>query len=324
MPPPQPQPQTAASEASDVAEAAEAPAAQAAGLQAEAEEPTDSATGRGAAALKQIEAQAYEAATWWFEEDLKYSVDASSGGRMPPSDATTTNGSLIDAESRCSFAACPQAQGLGLAQDKGGGSGEGPAKAKLLKCGRCGASFCSQACLRSAWRLCHKRECPLLAAWQTRSLGRDATRGIVEWTLRRVRMYMSPFCIGFTDIRGRGAVLCRSNATLGDWIFEQSVGARGEPLRRSVRLQFLTLDEFDGLAFEDDFEMALVHSQLEEALAAYDKDTEVVALVILRCGYFACVTLPLVPDLHMSRSLAAHYAYTKQPGPLELVVDSHE
>lgn len=252
---------------------------------------------------------------WWFDADLKYSQETS-----------TDEASIVD---KCSYLLCPKRQTesteVGSAAEKAGAADCGE-QVKLLKCARCQSRYCSRECQVASWKRYHKRECPLISAWGGSSVSAtlEQKHAVLEDIFRRVRMYMNPYAVGLAADRGPGFVLMRSNATLGDWVYEESVDNRGQDLERFVRLQFLTLGEFDALAFEDDFEMAQARPSLLEALDAYDQEKHVVILSLLRCGTFTLVTLPLVPEHRICISLAQMYKYTELEGPLQLCVDERD
>jgi hypothetical protein len=255
---------------------------------------------------------------WRWEADLKYA--AQDGPLGAPS---------------CSHVGCAAAAARQRAGD--GAAAASAAAAPLLRCARCGAYYCCKVCQQAAWKAGHNRECPLVCALGAKSAlpgspaptcagssTWDAAKSheVLEEMLRRIRMYLCPIAAGFTLIRGEGFVLLRSNATLAQWIYgEHAIDWRGTQLSRTAELQYLTLGEFDGLAFEDDFELAAARPELGNALAAYDKETQVVVLLLLRCGYFALVTIPMVPDAKIARSLAAMYKYTEMEGRIVLNVD---
>jgi hypothetical protein len=275
-----------------------------------------SAAAKGARVLRELE-RAPLRPDWRWEADLKY--EAQEGPLGSPA---------------CSHAGCAARRGAG---GTAAAAAAAATTAALLRCARCGAYYCCKACQQAAWKAGHNRECPLVGALGAKSAlpgspaptcaGSSAwdvakSHEVLEEMLRRIRMYLCPIAAGFTLIRGEGFVLLRSNTTLAQWIYgDHATDWRGAQLLRTVELQYLTLGEFDGLAFEDDFELAAARPELGNALAAYDKETQVVVLLLLRCGYFALVTIPMVPDVKVARSLAAMYKYTEMEGRIVLNVD---
>mmetsp|Transcript_16699 Transcript_16699/g.32431 ORF Transcript_16699/g.32431 Transcript_16699/m.32431 type:complete len:294 (-) Transcript_16699:119-1000(-) len=264
---------------------------------------------------------------WHVEENLKYAVSAEPDA-----------GGLLGAKAarRCANHVCPrlhtvtsEAPAMSNPASTSGadskptpsGNADANAAPKQMRCGRCSTHYCSRECQVQSWKVSHKRECEVISAANKGTLSTEQTHVIVEDMLRRIRMYMCPYAAGFSLLHGKGFVMIRSNSTLRQWVHEFPKDCEGNILRRSVQLQYLTLGEFDGLAFEDDFELAVVRPKLEEALEAYDMQKQVVVVVLLRCGFLACITIPMVPDYSISKQLAAMYQYVEMEGPLQLNVD---
>ncbi|GBG26549.1 SET and MYND domain-containing protein DDB_G0277331 [Hondaea fermentalgiana] len=267
------------------------------------------ATAQGAELVRQLEKAPWGAEPQWhFEDNLKYDV----GG----ADAAATSGL------RCANHTCSRAGAEAATTE--GDEEETATKKKQMRCAACQTCYCSRECQVKSWKTGHKRECPVVAAFKAGTPTAEQTHTVVEDMLRRIRMYMCPFAAGFSLLHGKGFVLLRSNSTLQQWVYEFPMDAEGQPLRRSVQLQYLTLGEFDGLAFEDDFELAAVRPKLEEALEAYEVQTQVVVVIVLKCGFFACVTIPMVPEFAIGKQLAAMYKYVEMEGPLQLNVDDSD
>ncbi|CAK8990627.1 SET and MYND domain-containing protein DDB_G0277331 [Durusdinium trenchii] len=291
----------------------------------------------GLAAVRRLQRQD-AAARWWFQEDLKYRETpplAGAPGRVAcswaPCESRTVREPALEEEEEEE-----EEEGRGVGEGGGGDGGlgegdepqtrpeketrtraqEGQPEAKVMRCGKCGAAYCGRACQVAAWKSgAHKVECKRVQEPAAHS------KEIVEEMLRRIRMYLCPYAVAFQEIRGRGFVFLRSNAALQDWIYEHPIDAQGRLLDRHVKLQFLTMGEFDALAFEDDFELAAVRPSLVEALEAYDDQAELPVVLVLRCGFFALVTVPLVPEMAICKGLANMYKYAEMQGPLQLNVD---
>lgn len=169
----------------------------------------------------------------------------------------------------------------------------------------------------------HKRECPIIKQMDMPGdYDFKLAHEIMEEMLRGIRMYMCPYAVGFSQIHGGGFVMLRSNETLKNWIYGPgTLDKNGKVLSRYVQLEYLTLGEFDALMVEDDFELGLVRPALAEALEKRDLQKQVVVVIVLRCGYFGCVTLPLVPDYGICAQLSSMYGYSNMDGPLRLNVD---
>ncbi len=243
---------------------------------------------------------------WHFEQQLKY--DTNGGNQNQDGTQEVVDGIIPKEMHMCSNPGCEQRH----------------KNENLLKCSRCGAKYCSRVCQKIDWRIRHKTECPFLSSLKAGGLSNAEEHQVVEDLLRRVRMYLLPYGVAFID-RGEGCVFVRSNATLLEWIYEPSTLTHlGQELDRHLEFQYLTLGEFDGLAFEDDFEMAAVRPSLEKALQEYDREKQVVIVFLLRCGYFGCITLPLIPEYGVCKNLASQYAYASLDGPLRLNLDTQD
>mmetsp|Transcript_8795 Transcript_8795/g.14269 ORF Transcript_8795/g.14269 Transcript_8795/m.14269 type:complete len:282 (-) Transcript_8795:65-910(-) len=252
---------------------------------------------KGTKMIEEIEQSPWrEAPEWVYEENLKYCQE-------PDGDDSTPG-------PRCCYYSCENA-------------GNGSGSTSLMKCSRCACvQYCSRECQKKAWKPNHKRECQLLNAWKNKSWEKNQSHMILEELFKRIRMYMCPYAVGFSLIRGNGFVFLRSKNGLSDWIYGHNpVNTNGVPLSRSVQLQYMTLGEFDSYVFEDDFELGSIRDLLVPTLEKYDPETQIVVVLLLRCGYYACVTLPLGLDYKMCKSLAAMYKYVEMDGPLQLNVD---
>lgn len=165
----------------------------------------------------------------------------------------------------------------------------------------------------------HKDECAFVE--KRDGLGRDETLLILELALRRIRMYLCPFVVCKTEKMGKGVAFVKSKEPIKDWIYIGRRDWQGRLLNRSFVVEFLTLGEFDGLAFEDDFELATVRPKLQAILDEYDVTKEMVVLVLTGCGFFACASFPLIPDVTICKPLGDMYKYADMDCPLQLNVD---
>jgi len=148
---------------------------------------------------------------------------------------------------------------------------------------------------------------------------------VVEHLLRRIRMYMCPYNVVMSEARGRGLVFVKSQSPIRQWIFgEQAIDHKGYSLSRNVQMQYLSLGEWDTVAFENDFEMALIRPQLQVSLDEYDPKSQFVVVVLLGCGFFGCCILPLVPDYNICLSLGKMYEYEKIDVAIQLNVDAKD
>ena len=194
---------------------------------------------------------------------------------------------------------------------------------KLLACARCGVLYCSRECQVSHWKRSHKDECALFKAFRSRDAPADGklARRVVEQQLRRARLYICPYAAVHHRAKGNGMIYIRSPNTLSECVSVEPVDCFGRDTARNIIVQYLTLGEFDGIAFEDDFEMGVIREPLKRALDEYDAKTHIIAVVLLSDGFYGCVKFPVVQDYNFCLRLGDMYEYEKKE-TIQLNLDS--
>lgn len=168
------------------------------------------------------------------------------------------------------------------------------------------------------------------------SFGGDDTSSGVEETERkksearcdlfhRIRFYACAYAVHQASTLGRGFLFLQSNHSLARMsLTTPHQDAYGKPIfpNRSVLVHYLTLGEYDSEVCRDDFEMAMVRTELQnEVEKNYDDQTQVVVLMRFRCGHVALGTATLVPDYQACRTLGFTYFGDKETPSLQLNID---
>ncbi|CAM9780055.1 unnamed protein product [Chrysoparadoxa australica] len=184
---------------------------------------------------------------------------------------------------------------------------EGPGQFQC--CSGCQSPYCSRVCQKQDWskgRFRHKDACS-----QLKSIRGGATVDAKEAVARcigRVRLYACPFSVFHCDAVGRGLLFLQSRNTIAELAYLAPVDIHGKLLQRSLLLHYLTMGEFVDAVLQDDFELGTVKEPLEQAVASYDMESEIVVLLRTACGYLAVIKMPIVPDLGVCKALASDYA----------------
>lgn len=176
-------------------------------------------------------------------------------------------------------------------------------------CSKCGCGYCSRECQVAHWKSRHKKECPIAAKIRNGESLAEHNQEILARQLHRVENYICPFAVTKYDRLGKGLVFIRATSDLPDWNFWEPVNQDGIVLNRYLQVQYLTLPEFDGLAFEDDFELAVVRPTLEEQINAYNPKEHIIVLILLQCGYLACAKMAMRPRYEVGKLLGKSYEY---------------
>lgn len=170
--------------------------------------------------------------------------------------------------------------------------------AKTSRCSRCKMVYCGKECQMSDWKMNHKDECSNID-FINRNRNGDIIHDpngvqviqlVMDNMLRSIRMYLCPFATVKQDAQGAGIVFLQTASSLREMAFAAPRDQDGTPLSRFVQLQFKGLDEWDELAFENDFELASARSCIAKVLNEYDKDKEIVVVILLACGLLLIVS----------------------------------
>ena len=101
----------------------------------------------------------------------------------------------------------------------------------------------------------------------------------------------------------------QSDSTLAEMSLPIPVMANGRPLtkKRGVLMHFLTMEEYNQDLCKDDFEMATVRNQLDNAVKGYKESEELALMMKFRCGHIAVGVTKLVPDFSLCKTLGKEY-----------------
>lgn len=197
---------------------------------------------------------------------------------------------------------------------------------QLLKCGKCKvACYCQKECQVTNWKNHHKSECELYArvGVNMHILLPENQRDARNEIFGRIRFYACPYAIHKQLALGRGFLFVQSDRTLALMSLPRPIDCCGHPVTgvRFVVVHYLTLGEYDQEVCRDDFEMTEMRTELQQAVADYDEETEVVILMRFRCGHVALGTAPLVPAYNLCKQLGRDYFAETNAGALQLNLD---
>jgi MYND finger len=214
----------------------------------------------------------------------------------------------------------------------------------LATCARCKvAGYCQRECQVSDWKSSHKLACASYARVaqlrleQNRPRDNEAETSTAESSsipadpvcaearneiFARIRFYACPYAVTKQSCLGRGFLFVQSDQTLAvqSLGMPKNVDGRSTGMR-SVMVHYLTLGEYDQEVCRDDFEMTAVRSALQEAVAAYNEQSDVVVLMRFRCGHVALGTADLVPEYKVCKALGKEYFASDTAGALQLNLD---
>jgi hypothetical protein len=193
---------------------------------------------------------------------------------------------------------------------------------KFSKCASCNvAAYCSRECQVKDWKGGrHKLGCPGYS--RLADFDKDEIKAQVRTELfARIRFYACPYAVHKSAELGRGFLFVQSDATLKELSIAIPKDITGRIAMRGILLHYLTLGEFDAELCKDDFELTSARSKLQEAVNAYDDETEVVLLWRLRCGHVALGKAVLVPDYNICKQLGKEYYADNPAGAIQLNLD---
>lgn len=138
----------------------------------------------------------------------------------------------------------------------------------------------------------------------------------------KIRFYVCPYAVYKSTVLGKGFLFLQSNRTLGELSLLVPKDVTGRPMgMRSIMVHYLTMGEYDSEVCREDFELATVRTQLQEAVDTYDDKTTAVVLMRFRCGHVSLGKVPLVPDYGICKSLGKDYYSQNSAGALQLNLD---
>jgi hypothetical protein len=198
-----------------------------------------------------------------------------------------------------------------------------PSVTNLSKCAKCQvAAYCSRDCQIQDWKEGrHKVACPSYARLST--IDAETTKEQVRnEVFSRIRFYACPYAVHKTSELGNGFLFIQSDTTIKDLSIAIPKDRYGRTMNtRSILMHYLTLGEYDAEVCRDDFEMAVVRTKLQELLADYDEQSEVIVLLRLRCGHVALGKAVLVPDYGICKKLGQDYYANNPAGAIQLTLD---
>ena len=201
-----------------------------------------------------------------------------------------------------------------------------------MKCAKCKvAGYCTKECQIKDWKEGgHKAACATYARL-AEATSCDTSMRLPSVTDRqaarnevfgRIRFYACPYAVTKLRQLGRGFLFVQTDRTLACLSLAQPKDCWGRPTgMRSVLIHYLTLGEYDQEVCRDDFEMASVRSELQQAVNSFDEQTEVVVLMRFRCGHLALGTSPLCSDFTLCQQLGQSYFAESSAGALQLNLD---
>jgi len=234
-------------------------------------------------------------------------------------------------------------QSVELGYDVGGGGANEPPETprcfrcgtplygKILRCGKCRvACYCQKDCQVNDWKAGkHKTYCAAyerVGPHMSIRDGDDKARARTD-VFAKVRMYACPYASHRARTLGRGFLFLQSDGTLAAMSLPVPKDSYGRTLssaphhrRRSVVLHYLTVGEYDSEVCRDDFELAIVRTQLVGAVDDYDEDKEIVLLTRFRCGNLAVGRTPIVPSIEVCRKIGLDY-FGNATGEVQLFID---
>jgi len=138
----------------------------------------------------------------------------------------------------------------------------------------------------------------------------------------RVRFYACPYAVHKYAELGRGFLFVQSDRTLALMSLLKPQDSYGRPTgMRSLLIHYLTLGEFDQEVCRDDFEMAEVRTELQQAVNSYVEQKEAVVLMRFRCGHVALGVAPLCSEYSLCQQLGRSYFADSAASALQLNLD---
>lgn len=196
----------------------------------------------------------------------------------------------------------------------------------VMKCSKCKvASYCNKEHQIEDWKHGgHKAACSTYArAGATMRLqSLDHQQEARDEIFGRVRFYACPYAVHKFEQLGRGFLFEQTDRTLACMSLAKAQDCFGRPTgMRSLLIHFLTLGEYDQEVCRDDFEMATVRSDLQQAVSSYNEQEEAVVLMRFRCGHVALGVAPLCSDYSLCKQLGQSYFAENNAGALQLNLD---
>jgi MYND finger len=213
------------------------------------------------------------------------------------------------------------------------------AHTKLFRCSKCQvAAYCQKDCQVNDWKIGHHK----YACESYKRLGRNETfsspddQALARQDIfARIRLYACAYAVFKTRNLGRGFLFLQSQHSLAQMSYTIPKNCHGHVFAsssqqqqqqqqqpRAILLHYLTLGEFDAELCRDDFEMAMLRSQLQKTvLHDYDDQMQVVLLWRFRCGHVALGIAPLTPDHAIALKLGIDYFGKTDPPSLQLNID---
>jgi len=195
-----------------------------------------------------------------------------------------------------------------------------------MKCSKCKvAGYCEKDHQIQDWKEGgHKPACASYArVGATMKLqSQDDKQAARDEIFGRVRFYACPYAVHKYAELGRGFLFVQSDRTLACMSLLKPQDSYGRPTgMRSLLTHYLTLGEYDQEVCRDDFEMAEVRSELQQAVNSYVEQKEAVVLMRFRCGHVALGVAPLCSKYSVCQQLGRSYFADNTAGALQLNLD---
>jgi hypothetical protein len=201
----------------------------------------------------------------------------------------------------------------------------------LHHCKRCSTTYCSEQCYTKDWTSKpHRMECkwietfivqkiPLTRPYHaSNEIIMNQILQIIEQKLLLTITYLSAYVASHFKMKGReGLLFLQCNSSLEQLVFVGTVDWKGQPLTRQFHITFLTLEEWDSLLIERNFELGHEASKTVHAVRTCTLD-EMVVCLLLKCGLLVTGIVTMSPKLQAAERLGNLYEFDKKE---ELILD---
>lgn len=200
---------------------------------------------------------------------------------------------------------------------------------KLSKCSQCRvAGYCQRDCQVKDWKRGgqHKASCATYKRAGADMRGLDGNRPAQEEArmeiFHRIRFYACAYAAFKAATLGRGFLFVQGDQSLVSLSLAIPKDCYGRTLpRRGVLVHYLTMGEYDAEVCRDDFELAMVRTDLQKLVDKYDEQKEVVLLMRFRCGHVAVGKAQLAMPYQSFRKLGADFFAEQNAASLQLNID---
>lgn len=198
---------------------------------------------------------------------------------------------------------------------------------KLSKCVKCHvAAYCQKDCQVQDWKKQHKAACATFQRvgpdMQGLARSPEAAAAARLDVFHRIRFYACAYAAFKEATLGRGFLFIQADQSLAALSLAIPKDVHGRPLPlRGVMVHYLTMGEYDAELCRDDFELAVVRTDLQAAVDDYDEQKEVVLLMRFRCGHVAVGKAQLSMPFGSFRKLGTDFFAEQNAACLQLNID---